>query len=136
MMLTLSLNYLGAVLIAAGDFEEARQTLREAIQRAWKHQYFYNVMTAFYYFAELLVQEEKGADLPMMAERRRCALELLSCVRAQPVTWQIFKDKAAQLQAQIEGALSADMRAIAIQNGQSRTLAEMVNLPIFLANCE
>jgi predicted ATPase len=127
MMLTLSLNYLGAVLIAAGDFEEARQTLREAIQRAWKHQYFYNVMTAFYYFAELLVQEEKGADLPMRAQRRRCALELLSCVRTQPVTWQIFKDKAAQLQAQIEGALSADMRAIAIQNGQSRTLAEMVS---------
>jgi len=127
MMLTLSLNYLGAALIAAGDSVAARHTLLEAIQRAWSHQYFYNLMTAFYYFAELLVLESNAADLPIRADHRRFALELLSCVRTQPATWQIFKDKAAQLQAEIEDALPAELRATAIAQGQSRTLGEMVS---------
>ena len=34
MMLTVSLNCLGAALFAAGEFEEARHTLREAVQLA------------------------------------------------------------------------------------------------------
>ena len=41
MMLTLSLNYLGAALIAAGELVEARHTLIEAVQRAWDYKYFY-----------------------------------------------------------------------------------------------
>jgi len=127
MMLTLSLNYLGTALIAAGDFVRARHTLIEAIQRAWDHQYFYNLMTAFYYFAELLVLESHSADPPVALERKGLAVALLSCVRTQTATWQIFKDKAAQLQAEIEGTLPAEMCATAIARGQSSTLDEMVN---------
>jgi len=39
-----------------------------------------------------------------------------------------FKDKAAQLQAEIEEALPTAMRASAIARGQSCTLEEMVNV--------
>jgi len=48
-------------------------------------------------------------------------------VRTQPATWQIYKDKAAQLQAEIEGALPAEVRTAAIARGQSCTLEELVN---------
>jgi len=135
MILTLSLNCLGAVLIAAGDFVEARHTLLEAIRRAWNYKYFDNLMAAFYYFAQLLVWESNAVELPMIADHRRFALDLLGCVRTQSATAQIFKDKAAQLQTQIEGALSAEMLATAIQCGQSCTLEEMVNSPFFLSDC-
>ncbi len=59
-------------------------------------------------------------------ERKRTAVALLSCVRTQTATWQIFKDKAAELQAQIEGALPVEMLTAALRQGKSRTMAEMV----------
>jgi tetratricopeptide (TPR) repeat protein len=126
-MLTVSLNYLGAVLIIAGDLVTARHTLIEAIQRGWEYQYYYNLMTAFYYFAELLVQESRATNLPGSLDRQALAVTLLSCVRTQTATWQIFKDKAAQLQSEIEGALPGELFSAAVQQGQSYTLQEMVN---------
>ena len=128
MMLTLSLNYLGAALLAAGDWVAARHTLLEAIQRAWDHQYFYNLMNAFYYFAEMLVLETNDSNLPVALERKALVVTVLSCVRTQAATWQIYRDKAAQLQAEIEGALPAELLASAIARGQSCTLEEMVNV--------
>lgn len=125
-MLIVSLYSLGAALISADDFEGARQALNEALQRALVGQYHYFVSVVFYYFAELLVLESDGADLPLALERKSLAVTLLSCVRAQRATWQIYKDKAAQLQAEIEEALPADLRATAIARGQSCTLEEMV----------
>ena len=47
-------------------------------------------------------------------------------VHVQTATWQIYKDKAAQLQAEIEEALPTEVRATAIARGQSCTLEEMV----------
>jgi len=117
-----------SALLAAGDWVTARHTLLEAIQRAWDHEYFYNLMTAFYYFAELLVLESHVADLADSLERNALALTLLSCVRTQPSTWQIFKDKAAQLQAEIESALPSEMLASAIAHGQRCSLEEMVSV--------
>ena len=126
MMLIFSLNYLGAALLAAGELVEARHTLLEAVQRAWDHQYLFSVMIAFYYFAELLAYESHYAELPDALERKCLAVALLSCVRAQAATWQIFKDKAAELQAQIESALPVEMLTAALRQGESRTVAQMV----------
>jgi len=128
MMLTLSLNYLGSALLAAGDWVAARHALLEAIQRAWDHEYFYNLMNAFYYFAEMLVLETNDSNLPVALERKALVVTVLSCVRTQAATWQIYRDKAAQLQAEIEGALPAELLASAIARGQSCTLEEMVNV--------
>jgi tetratricopeptide (TPR) repeat protein len=127
MMLTMSLNYLGAVLIVARDFVEARRALREGVERAWQHQFFYNLLNAFYYFAELLVREVNATDRQLATDHKQFALELLSCVRSQPATWQIYRDKAAQLQAEIEGSLPDDVRTTTIARGQSCTLEEMIN---------
>jgi predicted ATPase len=124
-MLVLSLNYLGAALIGAGNFAAARQALKEAFQQLLVAQYPFFTVIAFYYFAELVVLESRAANLPLTLERKSLAVALLSCVRTQTVTWQIYKEKAAQLQAEIEEALPADLRATAITRGQSCSLEEM-----------
>ena len=126
MRLILNLNYLGAALIGAGELAPARQTLLEAISRAQADHVGF-LLIALYYFAELLVLESHVADLADSLERNALAVTLLSCVRTHSATWQIFKDKAAQLQLEIAGALPTEMRAIAIACGQSNTLDEMVN---------
>lgn len=126
-MLILSLNSLGAALIGAGDFAAARQVLNEAFQQLRVAQYPFFTVIAFYYFTELLVLESRAANLPFALEYKSLAVTLLSCVRTQTATWQIYKDKAAQLQAEIEELLPAEVRATAIARGQSCTLEEMVN---------
>ncbi|MCE7979599.1 MAG: hypothetical protein DYG89_00285 [Caldilinea sp. CFX5] len=126
MVLTLCLNYLGVALMAAGDLTGARRALSEAIHRAWEHGYLYNLMNAFYYVAELFVLESTSLDRPLALERQTLAITTLSCVRTQVTTWHFFKDKAAQLQAQIVGALPADLCATAIAHGQTATVAAMV----------
>lgn len=83
-------------------------------------------MTAFYYVAELLVAESHTLDQSGALERQALAVSALSFVRTQPATWRFFKDKAAQLQAKIAGALPAELRSPAIARGQSCTLDEMV----------
>jgi len=55
-------------------------------------------------------------------------MTLLSCVRIHQATWQIYRDKAAQLQAEIEGALPAEMHAAAIARGQHCSLEEMIGV--------
>jgi predicted ATPase len=124
--LILNLNYLGAALIGAGDITAARRALLEAIPLAWAAYHGFLVI-GFYYFAELLVLESQTADLPVALEHKSLAVMLLSCVRTQTATWQIFKDKAAQLQAEIEGALPAELFNAAVQRGESCTVQEMVN---------
>jgi tetratricopeptide (TPR) repeat protein len=126
MMLIVSLYSLGAALISAGDFVAARQALGEACQRALVAEISYFVANTFYYFAELLVLESHDADLPLALEHKSLAVALLSCVRSQSATWQIYKDKAAQLQAEIEDSLPTEMCATAIAHGQNSTLEEMV----------
>jgi len=126
MRLILNLNYLGVALIGTGELAPARQTLLEVIPRAQADHVGF-LLIALYYFAELLVLESHAANLPGSLERQALAVALLSCVRTQTATWQIFKDKAVQLQAQIEGTLPAELCATAIESGKSCTLEEMVN---------
>lgn len=118
--------FLGVVFLAAGDLIAARHTLLEAIQRGWNHQIIYSLMMAFYYFAELLVLESRSADLPVELERKGLATIVLSFVRNHTSAWQIYKDKAAQLQSEIEESLPTKAYAAAIARSQSCTLEEMV----------
>jgi tetratricopeptide (TPR) repeat protein len=124
-MLVLSLSSLGAALIGAGDFAAARQALNETVQRLLVAQYPFFTVIAFYYFAELLVLESSAIDLPLALERKSLAVALLSCVRSQSATWQIYRDKAAHLQAEIEEALPIDVLTTAIARGQNSTLEEL-----------
>ncbi|MEZ4867858.1 MAG: tetratricopeptide repeat protein [Caldilineaceae bacterium] len=128
MHLSLSFNYLGVALLAAGDLKAARKALVEAIQRAWQHGYLFMLMIGFYYAAELLVQESQTLELPSALQLQALAVTTLIYVRTHKATWRFYKDKAAQLQAKIEEALPGDLCAAAIACGQSCTLEEMVNV--------
>ena len=122
----LPFTFLGAALIGAGEHAGARQTLLKVLPWAQKDHVGF-LAIGLYYFAELLVLESQVADLPGPLERGALAMTLLSCVRSQSATWRIFKDKAAQLQAEIEESLPAELCATALARGKSCTLAEMVN---------
>ncbi|MEZ4726093.1 MAG: hypothetical protein R3E79_03045 [Caldilineaceae bacterium] len=127
MVLTLCLNYVGVALMAAGDLPAACSALMEAIQRAWAHRYLYNLMTAFYYVAELFMAENHNVDSLSALECNALAVTVLSFVCIQPATWHFFKDKAAQLQAKIAASLPADVCATAIACGQNATVEEIVD---------
>jgi len=72
------------------------------------------------------VQESHTLDRPAALEHQALAVAALHCVRTHKATWHFFKDKAAQLQAEIEESLPADLCAAAIACGQSCTLEELV----------
>ncbi|MCE7979580.1 MAG: hypothetical protein DYG89_00190 [Caldilinea sp. CFX5] len=126
MMLVLCFNYLGATLIGSGNRTEARYALREAIEQVLPTRHTAFLLNTLYYFAELLMLECYNAHPPDAFECQTLAVTLLSCVRTQKATWQIYKNKAAQLQAEIEEVLPAEMCAAAIARGQNSTLDEMV----------
>jgi tetratricopeptide (TPR) repeat protein len=86
MVLTLCLNYLGVALMAAGDLAGAHRALSEAIERAWAHRYFYNLMNAFYYVAELSLLESNTLDQPAALECQTVVVTAFSCVRTQAAT--------------------------------------------------
>ena len=127
-MLTASLCYLGAALIAAGDLVEARDALIEAIRRAQQYEYINFAMTAFYYFAELLVVESLGLEPAAALEHRCGAVELLTCVRTHIQAWQIFRDKATALLGEIAPLLPPAVLAAAEEIGEKRTIAELVDV--------
>jgi DNA-binding NarL/FixJ family response regulator len=127
MMLIISLDYLGAVLLAAGEFEEARVTLLEAIRRAWDQQYLFSLMIAFYYFAELLLLESHHVGPEGALERKRLAVALLSRMRTEPATWRAFQDKAEGLQASVKCDLPAALYRSAVAAGQNQAVGQLVN---------
>lgn len=126
MTLVLCLNYLGASLIGLGDGAEARRTLTEAIRQVLPTQHIAFLLNTLYYFAELLLLESHAADPLQALEHQVLAVTLLSCVHAHSSTWQIFKDKAAQLQAEIEDVMPAELRTTAIARGQNGALEDLV----------
>ena len=126
-MLTISLCYLGAAFIAAGDLAGARGPLLEAVGRAWEHEYIHFAMIAFYYFAELLVLESHGQEPGTALQHRSQAVELLTCVRTHIQAWQIFRDKAAARQAEIATLLPPTLLGAAVEAGEKRTIGELVH---------
>ncbi|MFN8490756.1 MAG: AAA family ATPase [Caldilineaceae bacterium] len=126
MMLVLCLTYLGAALIGFGDATEARCVLTEAIRQVLPTQHSAFLLNTLYYFAELLLLESRAADPLPALDAQALAVTLLSCVRGHTSAWQIFKDKAAQLQAEIEGALPAELYTPALARGQNCPLEALV----------
>lgn len=128
MFLILSLNYLGGALLAAGDYIKARLALTEALQRGWEHQFPHFFLLSFYYFADLLERESHTVAEADAWGRRRLALASLYCVCTHPGTWQVVRDKATVLLAQIKAELPAVMVAAVQHECASRTVVELVGM--------
>jgi hypothetical protein len=54
------------------------------------------------------------------------ALEILALVVQHRATWQVYKDKAARLLAELETGLPPEVVAAAQERGKTRTLEEVV----------
>lgn len=84
------------------------------------------MLTAFYDFADLLVRKSDAHPAPAALDNQALAITMLSCVHDHTSSWQIFKDKAAQLQAEIAGTLPAELHTTAMMRGQTCALEELV----------
>ena len=83
LMLTLSLDHLGAVLLAAGELEARRVAPCSRLSSGRGITSFpFSSMVAFYYFADLLgCWKAAASNLPVRTSASRLAVTLLSCVR-------------------------------------------------------
>ena len=122
------LCYLGAVEAALGEVQSSQGHLMEALKTAYAMQMPSVSPIALLYLGTLWVKEGDAAGVtePIKLQKKTQALELFSLVRHHPATWQIFKDRAARLQAELEADLPREVVAAAQERGKTRQLAEVV----------
>ena len=103
---------LGNAACGLRDFQEARRCFRQALERAMKNRWMSHTLLILVGIATLLAAE---------GEKER-ALELLALVLHHPVSWQMAKDRAAPLIAQLEAELPPNVVAAAQARGRLRDL--------------
>ncbi|MBE7553081.1 MAG: tetratricopeptide repeat protein [Anaerolineales bacterium] len=124
-----ALGGLGEAACGLGDLPAARQylleTLRTAITREKGHDltFLYTLLR----WATLLAKESAGLDEDSLTREAKKAqvVELLTLVRHHPASWQVFRDRAGRLLAELEAELPPEVAA-ARERGKTRPLAEVV----------
>ena len=106
------LRVLGNAACGLRDFQEARRCFRQALEQAMTIRWMSHAVLTLVGIATLLAAE---------GEKER-ALELLALVLHHPVSWQMAKDRAAPLIAQLEAKLPPDVVAAAQARGRARDL--------------
>jgi tetratricopeptide (TPR) repeat protein len=119
---------LGAALCGLGDLAASQHYLNRALQIASKAQIPDNISAILYFVAQLRIRQ---GNLPHLSATDRWkkqgeALELLTLLIQHRATWQLFRDRALPVQAELMAILPADLAAAAIERGQQRTMAEVV----------
>jgi hypothetical protein len=95
-----------------GRFSEARQYFIQALERSQRAHMQSRAIRALVGIANLLADD---------GEKEK-ALELLSMVLQHPMSWQMEKDRAAELQSVLEDELSPQIIAAAKERGRARDL--------------
>jgi tetratricopeptide (TPR) repeat protein len=108
---------LGEAALGLGDFQTARRYLLEALETPGSTPVILEAMVSW----AMLLKKEAGQP-----EQKKQAVEILSLVTNHPITWQIYRDKAAFLLAELEAELSPEVVASAKARAKSRTLDEAV----------
>ncbi|GIK41994.1 MAG: hypothetical protein BroJett011_58270 [Chloroflexota bacterium] len=123
------LGGLGEAACGLGDLPAARQylleTLRTALTREKEHDrtFLYTLLR----WAILLAKESALLEgKPDCTAKKVRAGELLALVRHHPASWQVFRDRAGRLLAELEAELPPEVVAAAQERGKSRPLAEVV----------
>jgi predicted ATPase len=127
-VLSYSLACLGAVLLNVGDLPAARRALVEALDLMWAIHYVLYMPGVLFHLAKLIDKESRVGQAEAVVEARCQALEVLAFLRHHPMCWQVFKDKAAQLQPEIEAHVPAQAAAAALARGKTRSLEEIVGV--------
>jgi predicted ATPase/transcriptional regulator with XRE-family HTH domain len=129
------LCYLGAVEAALGEVQSSQGHLMEALKTAYAMQMPSVSPIALLYLGTLLMKEGDAAGVtqPVKLQKKAKALELFTLVRHHPATQQIFKDRAARLQAELEADLPREVVTAAQERGKTRQLVEVVALKLSTA---
>jgi tetratricopeptide (TPR) repeat protein len=121
---------MGAAACGMGDLQTARQYLLRSLKLAHESQIFPQASLAIYFFARLLVLESQnatpgGAPGVEQLEKQAHAVELLAWVIHQPATWQLIRDRAQHVLAELLESLPAGTAATAQQRGREKTLEDI-----------
>jgi len=127
---------LGSAACGQGDYVESRRYLSEALRMAYDTQLWPPLTFILFEFAGLLARESELPNLDQQAglQKKALALELLAFVNHHPATWQAVKDRAAQLQSQLESGLPPNIAATATSRGKNQSLAEVVEMLVTSPN--
>jgi predicted ATPase len=123
-----ALNGLGQVACGLEDFQKARSYLQQSLETAMSTQRFPFALDALGVWATVLAREEAllEAGGPGGEGKKARAVELLALVLHHPASWQVFKDSAAQLLAELEAELPPGVVAAALERGKARKLEDVV----------
>jgi tetratricopeptide (TPR) repeat protein len=113
---TWPLRVLGNAMRGLGDLPAARRYLRQSLEQASMIRRWGHSLTALVGVAALLADEGKA----------EYALEILYMVMSHRASWQLARDQAAPLIAQLEARLPPDVVASAQARGRSRDLEATV----------
>jgi tetratricopeptide (TPR) repeat protein len=123
-----NLFVLVVVTCSLGDLQASRTYLTEALQLGWESQKVSGEPRILFGFARLLMKEsDMAASHEQVANQKRAkAIELLVVVTNHPATWQLYRDKAAFLLAELEAELPPEVVTTAKARAKSQTLDEVI----------
>jgi hypothetical protein len=107
---------MGCVNLALGQPQIAKDYFLKSIKIATETQTPSMALDALLGMAMFLKEEGK----------KERALELLASPLHHPASWQIFKERAARLLAELEIELPSEVVSAALERGQVRKLADVV----------
>jgi DNA-binding SARP family transcriptional activator/predicted ATPase len=119
---------LGTAKCGLGDLAAAQRYLLRSLQLAKQAELPDNMMAALYFVAHLRIKEGQLPNLPAVEQMKKQseAMELLALLIQHRATWQLFRDRALRLQAELSATLPADLAAAAIERGRRRTVIDVV----------
>jgi hypothetical protein len=114
--IVLSLVYLGEIKVAGGDLKEARRLFLEALPMALEVQAMPLALDALIGLAYLAARQGQAEQ----------ALEISICVSCHPASTQEAKDRAEQLDAELEAELPPQQITALLANAQALAFEKIV----------
>jgi predicted ATPase/DNA-binding CsgD family transcriptional regulator len=107
---------LGAAACGLGNLAASRHYFLHSLQITSTTQIFNQLLSALYYFTQLLIQE---GQLPTVTaqerqQKRTLAVELLTIVIQHPATWQLFRDRAQRRLAELNAQAATNSRSVEV----------------------
>jgi tetratricopeptide (TPR) repeat protein len=121
-----SLRVLGGAQIENGDFAAAHRSLMEALSLAWSSKDLASLLSNLYSQSDLLVRTSRFHTTDESVAACCQALEWLVLLQYHPTCWQVYRDKAARLAAEVAASLPADQVVAAQERGRLLTLDKVI----------
>lgn len=130
--ITQSTAYLGDAARGMGEYQQAKALFNHAYKRAQDGDKLHHMIDILVKIAALWIEESNqfatapGADQASILQKRVSALQILLAAIHHPKTWQMFRDQAMPLIAQLEEQLSEEAINTAREMSHNYTLEKIV----------